>query len=412
MVAEQVLFTWDGTTLVEEQAGGRVTTWEYHPDDGETPGAAGFRAPAAPRSSPTRSAPRPSSSTRPARCSGAGRRTCGAPTPRTPSGTPLRFPGQYRDAETGLHYNVYRYYDPATGRYLSPDPLGLEPAPNPVAYVPNPLLAADPLGLAPTVAPCGKIINDGPPKRKRSEDDSTGASGSGSNKRPNTGKNYKPGDIVNDDLKDPAIDKYKNFPPAPEGAGKGFKDAEGKSKIKRSEDVGEAGAHDYLKKVTGKDDLQMITPTKDNPLEAGKYGKEPGKPWPNAVAFNGRNVADVSYWDGKTMHVVEAKGNGSTLSGGMTGRTQRFDPSDGSPVPQANRPVDVKLNQGDEDYLKDVAANMKHTQPTAKSYDGRAEVGTAIWDSIKDGNYKYVPVNTTVGPDGKAVVKVTPGYGE
>lgn len=61
--------------------------------------------------------------------------------------TPLRFPGQYADAETGLHYNYQRYYDPGTGSYLTPDPLGLIPAPNPHAYVPNPLAAADPLGL-------------------------------------------------------------------------------------------------------------------------------------------------------------------------------------------------------------------------------------------------------------------------
>lgn len=38
----------------------------------------------------------------------------------------LRFPGQYYDAETGLHYNCHRYYDPHTGRYITPDPLGLE----------------------------------------------------------------------------------------------------------------------------------------------------------------------------------------------------------------------------------------------------------------------------------------------
>ncbi|MEU7482566.1 RHS repeat-associated core domain-containing protein [Streptomyces sp. NPDC042319] len=63
--------------------------------------------------------------------------------------TPLRFPGQYADRETGLHYNVHRYYDPATGRYLTPDPLGLLPAPNPATYVDNPHTWSDPLGLAP-----------------------------------------------------------------------------------------------------------------------------------------------------------------------------------------------------------------------------------------------------------------------
>jgi RHS repeat-associated protein len=61
--------------------------------------------------------------------------------------TPLRFPGQYHDPETGLHYNQQRYYDPVTGSYLTPDPLGLAPAPNPHTYVPNPLIQADPLGL-------------------------------------------------------------------------------------------------------------------------------------------------------------------------------------------------------------------------------------------------------------------------
>ncbi|MBO8195214.1 type IV secretion protein Rhs [Streptomyces oryzae] len=63
--------------------------------------------------------------------------------------TPLRFPGQYFDPESGLHYNYSRHYDPATARYLSPDPLGLTPAPNPVAYVGNPHALSDPLGLAP-----------------------------------------------------------------------------------------------------------------------------------------------------------------------------------------------------------------------------------------------------------------------
>nr|WP_256574525.1 MULTISPECIES: RHS repeat-associated core domain-containing protein [unclassified Pseudomonas] len=38
---------------------------------------------------------------------------------------PLRFQGQYFDAETGLHYNRHRYYNPGTGRFLTPDPIKL-----------------------------------------------------------------------------------------------------------------------------------------------------------------------------------------------------------------------------------------------------------------------------------------------
>ncbi|MFF0010429.1 putative T7SS-secreted protein [Streptomyces sp. NPDC005374] len=63
--------------------------------------------------------------------------------------TPLRFPGQYYDPETGLHYNYFRYYDPETARYTTPDPLGLTPAPNPATYVNNPQTWVDVLGLAP-----------------------------------------------------------------------------------------------------------------------------------------------------------------------------------------------------------------------------------------------------------------------
>ncbi|MFV2118770.1 RHS repeat-associated core domain-containing protein, partial [Streptomyces sp. Act-28] len=61
--------------------------------------------------------------------------------------TPLRFPGQYYDPETGLHYNYFRHYDPETARYLSVDPLGLAPDANPAMYVLNPFTGMDPLGL-------------------------------------------------------------------------------------------------------------------------------------------------------------------------------------------------------------------------------------------------------------------------
>jgi RHS repeat-associated protein len=62
--------------------------------------------------------------------------------------TPLRFPGQYYDKETGHHYNYFRHYVPDTARYTTPDPLGLEPADNSYAYVENPLFWIDPLGLS------------------------------------------------------------------------------------------------------------------------------------------------------------------------------------------------------------------------------------------------------------------------
>ncbi|MEU1118036.1 RHS repeat-associated core domain-containing protein [Streptomyces sp. NPDC005879] len=62
--------------------------------------------------------------------------------------TPLRFPGQYHDPETGLHYNHFRHYDPETARYLTSDPIGLNGGFAPHSYVPNPFMWADPLGLS------------------------------------------------------------------------------------------------------------------------------------------------------------------------------------------------------------------------------------------------------------------------
>ncbi|MFD6259497.1 DUF6531 domain-containing protein [Micromonospora chalcea] len=148
-VLEEVSFAWSGDLMLEQthrDATGvtTTTTWDYRPD-----------------------APVPVAQTDDGTLRAVITDTIGTPTHLVEPGgglrwwsrgdlwgrgadrtaTPLAFPGQYVDAETGLHYNRFRYYDPATGRYVSPDPLGLTGGPNPTAYVADPLTVADPLGL-------------------------------------------------------------------------------------------------------------------------------------------------------------------------------------------------------------------------------------------------------------------------
>jgi RHS repeat-associated protein len=73
---------------------------------------------------------------------------------------PVRFQGQYFDAETGLHYNRFRYYDPDVGRFASQDPIGLSGGDNLYAYAPNPTGWVDTFGLTKTCKecdPCSKL---------------------------------------------------------------------------------------------------------------------------------------------------------------------------------------------------------------------------------------------------------------
>ncbi|MEV5826146.1 RHS repeat-associated core domain-containing protein [Spirillospora sp. NPDC052242] len=159
-------YTWDGTRLAERAHRVHVrdhtpttTTWTYRPGT-HTPLTQTERHPAATApqewvdrrfhaivtdlvGTPTELVGADGAVT-PARTS-----AWGAPVTDVPSPCPLRMPGQYHDPETGLHYNFRRYYDPAAAGYLSPDPLGLAPQPNPHAYVPNPTTWLDPLGLTP-----------------------------------------------------------------------------------------------------------------------------------------------------------------------------------------------------------------------------------------------------------------------
>lgn len=61
---------------------------------------------------------------------------------------PVAFQGQWHDEESGFHYNKFRYYDPAGGRFISQDPVRLLGGLNLYAYCRNPINWVDPLGLS------------------------------------------------------------------------------------------------------------------------------------------------------------------------------------------------------------------------------------------------------------------------
>ncbi|MBY8887322.1 DUF6531 domain-containing protein [Streptomyces sp. PTM05] len=184
-VADREVFTWDGTTLAERvSSDGATTTWD-HAQGTHRPLTQTDHHPV-PQSEATRSLAALAEATDrpPARFHAIITDAVGTPmelvtpsgdlawqqrttswgtrlppaTTTTPAVTcPLRFPGQYADAESGLHYNYFRYYEPEIGSYLAEDPLGLSPAPNSRRYVINAFTHADPTGLAPQ---CGDILGN------------------------------------------------------------------------------------------------------------------------------------------------------------------------------------------------------------------------------------------------------------
>ena len=86
-----------------------------------------------------------------------------SPADENPSGAgtfdlPLRFAGQRYDAESGLHYNYFRDYDPSIGRYGKSDPIGLQGGVNTYIYVAgSPLTHDDPEGLVVGVGALGGV---------------------------------------------------------------------------------------------------------------------------------------------------------------------------------------------------------------------------------------------------------------
>ncbi|MGW1281968.1 RHS repeat-associated core domain-containing protein [Streptomyces tsukubensis] len=156
---ESVEYCWDGAQLAEQYTGGTTLVWDYlggQPlSQRESKHAAGDRQHEVDRrffAIVTGLSGGPSELVSPQGDIGwRARSTVWGATQWARNSTayiPLRCPGQYYDAETGLHYNFNRYYDPDLGRYISPDPLGIVPSVNHYAYVSNPFAFSDPLGLA------------------------------------------------------------------------------------------------------------------------------------------------------------------------------------------------------------------------------------------------------------------------
>ncbi|MFJ2403372.1 DUF6531 domain-containing protein [Streptomyces xanthochromogenes] len=181
---DRTVFAWDGTRLAEQVApDGRVTTWDYAPGT-HTAVAQTDHRPLVRRAGTSflSTLAEDTTADHTTRFHAVITDTAGTPTElvtadgelawqhrttlwgtrlptpleATAADCPLRFPGQFVDPESGLHYNHHRYYDPESARYLSQDPLGLEPAPNPAAYIQNPHVMADPLGLA----PCNQTLSN------------------------------------------------------------------------------------------------------------------------------------------------------------------------------------------------------------------------------------------------------------
>jgi RHS repeat-associated protein len=182
---DTVLFSWDGARLAEQvcPGTGEATSWDYEPGSFRPVTQRRRRQPVLPAGHPSGAGPaggfderawsdaeiasvvtdllgtptdllavdgaRVTWTAQPASTIwGAVDDPTGAPRP-----CPLGYPGQYHDDESGLVYNLHRYYDPLTASYLSVDPLGLAGGLHPHRYVDHPLATADPLGLAPYTPP-------------------------------------------------------------------------------------------------------------------------------------------------------------------------------------------------------------------------------------------------------------------
>ncbi|UZN02111.1 pre-toxin TG domain-containing protein [Cellulomonas sp. S1-8] len=142
-----------------------------------------------------------------------------------------------------------------------------------------------------------------------------------------------------------------------------------------SEQIGEDGALRYLQDVGNDPRLTILRPTSSGQVQSLVTQVDDGVAWNHAVAFNGRNVTNVVYFDGDTLHIVEAKG----------GNGMYIDRESTSVLGSGQR-----INQTHPEYPRDVAGDMA----TSPLQDGRNELGELIERMYAEDRVRYVGVRT------------------
>jgi hypothetical protein len=140
-----------------------------------------------------------------------------------------------------------------------------------------------------------------------------------------------------------------------------------------SEALGESGGQSYLRDVTGNPDLPMFRPRTDADVADLVRSFDEGVAWPHSVAFNGPHATNIVYFDGDTLHVIEAKGGDSAYA-----------------VRRPTEPDVPGLSQTDPNYPRVVGSEMARSTRT----DGRNAIGDLIEDAYDQRRVRYVGVRT------------------
>jgi hypothetical protein len=145
----------------------------------------------------------------------------------------------------------------------------------------------------------------------------------------------------------------------------------------------------YLQDVAGRTDLTLFRPGSDADVAGLVDNFAAGEAWPHAVAYNGRNATNIVYFDGDTLHIIEAKGGDAAYG---TRNSVSVLP-------------DTRISQTHPQYPRDVAWNMRNSPLP----DGRSDIGYLIEEAYSQGNVRYVGVRTggrTAILEGNPVVRV------